>query len=155
MRILIKAIKTGIYIYLCITAWFFIMKLFGWDTIPELRFVNLLFAVFFTNRLARSNAHEIEEIGYLRNLHTLLTANGVAVVLSVLSLMAYVYLIDPQSLEILEAGFFWGSELSLAKIAVGLTLEGAAASLIVSFILMQYWKDQRKKIHHKTEAEKY
>ncbi len=148
MNIISKSIKAGIFMFVCITAWFFVMKLFGWEQIQGLRFVNVIFAVLFTNMVAKSNAHEVEDIGYVRNFGMLLMVNIVAVALSVIGFYIYTNFLDPASLEEIEKGFFWGNNLSPLEISAALLLEGAAGGLIISFTLMQYWKDRRKKIHH-------
>ncbi len=155
MKIVNKSIRTGLLIFACIAAWFLVMKLFGWEDIPQLRFANIIFAIIFSNRLAKSNAHEIEEIGYLRNFNMLLLANGFSIVLSVIGLVFYIKVLDPHMLEVLEEGFFWGSELTVPQIAIGIFLEGLAGSLIIAFTLMQYWKDQKKPVSKPVDMEKY
>ncbi|PZR23531.1 MAG: hypothetical protein DI539_02700 [Flavobacterium psychrophilum] len=45
------------------------------------------------------------------------------------------------------AYIFGGGEPSLYQFVSALTIEGFAASMIVSFALMQYWKDKVEKIN--------
>lgn len=138
-------IRFGIYMFLSMVALFFIMKLMGLEKITELRLLNILIAGYFSNRLAQNNLIEDAEIDYVSNLGSLLFANMIAVFLSAISLFFYVKLIDPSFMLSLGNGFFLGNNLTIEKIAIAILMEGAAASIIVSFSLMQYWKNVKRK----------
>ena len=138
-------IRFGIYMFLSMVALFFIMKLVGLEKITELRLLNLLIAGYFSNRLAQNNLIEDAEVDYVSNLGSLLFANLIAVFLSALSLVLYVKLIDPSFILSLGNGFFLGNNLTIEKIAIAVLMEGTAASIIISFSLMQYWKNVKRR----------
>ncbi len=46
-----------------------------------------------------------------------------------------------------DSYIFGGGDPSLYQFCFGLFIEGAAASMIVSFAMMQYWKDKVEKIN--------
>lgn len=131
--------------FLSMVALFFLMKLVGLEKITELRLLNVLIAGYFSNRLALNNLIEDAEIDYVSNLGSLLIANLIAVFLSAFSLVIYVKLIDPSMMESLGNGFFLGNNLTIDKIAIAILMEGSAASIIVSFSLMQYWKNVKRR----------
>ncbi len=138
-------IRFGIYMFLSMVALFFLMKLVGLEKITELRLLNILIAGYFSNRLAQLNLIEDAEVDYVNNLGSLLFANLIAVFLSAFSLVLYVKLIDPSMMASLGDGFFLGKHLSIDKIAVAILMEGSAASIIISFSLMQYWKNVKRR----------
>ena len=138
-------IRFGLYMFLSMVALFFIMKLVGLEKVTELRLLNILIAGYFSNRLAQHNLIEDAEVEYVSNLGSLLFANLIAVFLSALSLVFYVKLIDPSFMASLGNGFFLGNNLTIEKIAIAILMEGSASAIIVSFSLMQYWKNVKRK----------
>lgn len=138
-------IRFGIYMFLSMVALFFLMKLFGLEKITELRLLNVVIAAFFSNRLAQNNLIEDADIDYVSNLGSLLFANHIAVFLSCISLVIYVNFIDPGFMSSLGNGFFLGQDLTISKIAIAILMEGSAASIIVSFSIMQYWKSVKRR----------
>lgn len=141
-----KTVAFGIYMFLSMIALFFIMKLFGLEKITELRLLNILIAVFFSNRLAKANLYsDSQRSSYLGNLSSLMLANLIAVFASALGLMIYVTAIDKGFMESVGNGFFLGNDLTLNQVIVAIVLEGSAAAAIISFTLMQYWKNSASK----------
>ena len=138
-------VRFGIYMFLSMAVLFFAMKLVGLEKITELRLLNVLIAAFFSNRLAQVNLIEDSDIDYVSNFGSLFFANLIAVVLSCVGLIFYVNVIDSGFMESLGNGFFLGKNLDINKIAVAVLLEGSAASIIVSFSIMQYWKNVKRK----------
>jgi hypothetical protein len=141
-----KTVAFGLYMFLCYVALFFIMKLFGWEVITELRILNIFIAIFFSNRLAKFNVFSNSQRStYLGNLSSLMVANLIAVLASALGLMIYATAIDKVLMESIGGGFLFGENLTVNQVAVALVLEGSAISAIVSFSLMQYWKNTEAK----------
>lgn len=138
-------IRFGIYMFLSMVALFFLMKLVGLEKVTELRLLNVVIAAFFSNRLALNNMIEDDDISYPANLGSLLIANLIAVFLSAVSLVFYVKFIDTNLMTSLGNGFFLGKNLSIDKIAIAVIMEGSAASIIVSFTVMQYWKNVKRR----------
>lgn len=138
-------IRFGIYMFLSMVGLFFLMKLVGLEKVTELRLLNVLIAGYFSNRLALNNLIEDSEINYVSNLGSLLFANQIAVFLCCISLVLYVKLIDPALMASLGNGFFLGKNLAIEQIAIAILMEGSAVSIIVSFSVMQYWKNVKRK----------
>lgn len=138
-------IRFGIYMFLSMVALFFIMKLFGLEKVTELRLLNILIAGYFSNKLAQNNLIEDAELDYVSNLGSLLIANLIAVFLCCISLVLYVKILDPGLMASIGDGFFLGKHLTIDKVAVAILMEGSASAIIVSFSLMQYWKDVKRR----------
>jgi hypothetical protein len=137
-------IKTGIYSYIGIALFFLLMKLFGLEDVSYLRLFNLVIVVYMTNRLAKTNFLEDHNIEYSRAISSLFIANVITVGLSVFSFVLYAKLIDPAFLKNFGDTIWFGGA-NIREAAAALFLEGIAGSVIVSFSVMQYWKDMKHK----------
>jgi hypothetical protein len=137
-------ISIGVYMFLAIAVFFLAMKLFGLEQYSELRLLNILIVLYFTNKLALLNYIEDSEIGYLENMSSLFLANAISVLMSAFGMMFYLRAIDPGFLQTLENGFFFGHHLTVLRVFFGLLIEGIAISIVASFSLMQYWKDYKR-----------
>ena len=73
----------------------------------------------------------------------------VGAVLSVGSLLFYIqYKGGVEYLQKLSKGFlFGGGDLNVSYYSIGLLFESVASSVIISFILMQYWKNKVETIN--------
>lgn len=129
--------------YAGIVLYFLLMKLCGWEEIVFLRVLNIGIVVFMTNRLAKLNLSENPNLEYHTALGSLFLANGLAVVLSVASFAFYAKIIDPSFMAHFRGGVLWDTHITLSQALASLVLEGAASSFIVSFVVMQYWKDAK------------
>jgi len=136
-------IKNALKIVLGIVIYFFVMKLFGLDTISELRFLNFLFVVWGVNSAIRNNIQKNKDTFYISNLFIGVSTSVIAVGIIIIGLISYVSLIDPSFVSVLEQSFLWGSNLTLPLIIFAIAIEGIASSVICSFILMQYWKNYK------------
>lgn len=143
-------LRYGFYSFLGIVSFFLLMKLFGLEDVAALRLFNIPIVLYFSNRLARINLHEQVHNDYLGGLASLFIANAFAVVLVSLSFMIYVKSVDPEFLQLFEGGIVWTKDITLSQAMAALFLEGIAGSIIVSFGIMQYWKDIKSK---KTETQ--
>lgn len=138
-------LRYGFYSFLGIGSYFLLMKLFGLEDLGALRVLNIPIVLYFTNRLARINAYEQVETDYLGGLASLFISNVFTVVLVLLSFIIYVNIIDPGFLKHFEGGIVWSKDITLFQALAALFLEGIAGSIIVSFGIMQYWKDVKSK----------
>ena len=139
-----QTVLFGIYMFISMIALFFIMKLVGLEKVTELRLLNVVIAVFFSNRLAKSNINsDSPRASYLGNLTSLMLANLIAVFASALGLMIYVTAIDKGFMETVGNGFFLGNNLTINQVVIAIVLEGSASAAIISFSLMQYWKNTK------------
>jgi hypothetical protein len=136
--------KYGIYMYLTFIVFFFSMKAIGIHEITELRAVNVLFIVFFSNKLVQLNYIEYAKIDYINNLFSVLGANLFAVALSSISILFYVSWIDSTFIQAFDNEILWGNDLTIHQVFVGLFIEGMAGAMVVSFGVMQYWKNYKR-----------
>lgn len=145
MEKLQPAIRYGIYSFIGIALYFLIMKLLGLEHIIWLRAFNILIVIYFSNRLARLNfvRNEDTEDNYVSSFISLLVANGVTTIASVIAFALYVTFIDPAFLSQVKGGVLFAEGFTLQHAVVSIAMEGGAASLIVSFVLMQYWKNMK------------
>lgn len=147
-------LRFGIYMFVSIVALFFLMKLFGVEQVTELRLLNIVIAAWFSNKLALANLIQDSDINYVSNLGSIFFANLIAVGLSCVALIIYIKVIDTSFLNTLENGFFLGKNLSIGHILTALFMEGSATSIIVSFCVMQYWKNE-KRVMKKFDIKKF
>ena len=143
-RILIN----GFIIYIGIALFFLLMELLGWSDQVYLRLVNFIFVIYGVNRTIRSNFKDHLD-GYFANLVSGIFTALFSLALGLISLVAYIeYKGGNAYLNKFEEEFiFGGGEPSLYQFIIGLIIEGAAASVIVSFSIMQFWKDKVEKIN--------
>ena len=152
MNSLSPSLRYGIYIFSCIGLFFLLMKVFGLENVYYLRCINFLFVIYFSNRLARESVRENTADQYLKSFGSIFLANAIAVILSVFSFAIYVSFLDVEFLSKFEGGLLFAKNISLGQALASVFLEGMADSLIVSYSLMQYWKDVKPKA--KIEASK-
>lgn len=142
--------RYALIIFIAFVAFFFILKLLGWEKITELRLLNLVIAAYFSNKLAKKNISILKK-EYLDNFASILFSNLIAVFLCAISLFLYVTWWNTSLIYSIGNGFFLGKDLSLAEVCIAITIEGAASSIIIALIVMQYWKNvkysRRKKYH--------
>jgi len=137
-------IRFGIYMFLTMVLFFFLMKLVGLEKVTELRLFNIVIAAYFSNQLAREKLIDNHKAGYLGLLGSLFAANMIAVVLSCISLLVYTSFIDTHFMSSIGNGFFLGNNLTLPIILGALFMEGTAVAIIVTFSLGQYWKGVKR-----------
>lgn len=135
-----NTIRIGLQMFAAVVAYFLLMKLFEFEKITELRFFNILIVAYFTNKLARLNTWNKGGIGYLSGLGSLFVANILNVVLSVIALFFYMLFVDSNFIFHFTNGFLLGQPSTITQVCLGILMEGFAASAIMSFATMQYWK---------------
>jgi hypothetical protein len=142
-----KELNNGILIFIGIGVYFLLMELLGLSDIFLLRVLNIFIVVYFINRVIKSNYNE-GKTEYLPNLISGALTSLIGVFLSVAGLLTYINIRGGNTyLEKLSENFlFGGGEPSMYQYCVGLLFEGIASSFIITFTLMQYWKDTRKRI---------
>lgn len=143
----------GFLIFVGIALFFLLMEMVGLSNQIYLRLVNFIFVIWGVNKTIKSNYHE-HIYGYFTNLTSGIFTAIVSLVLGIFSFIAYVEYKGAShggANEYLQnyaaAYIFGGGEPSLYQFVSALTIEGLAASIIVSFALMQYWKDKVEKIN--------
>lgn len=137
-----KEVNNGIMIFIGIGIYFLTMELLGLSGIFWLRILNIFIVVYFVNKTIKSNYKE-GQTEYLGNLISGALTSLVGVVLSVAGLLAYINMRGGNVyLEKLSGSFlFGGGHPSMYQYCIGMFFEGIASSIIITFALMQYWKD--------------
>lgn len=148
-----RIITNGLIIFIGIGVYFLIMDVLGLSRNLYLRLLNFIFVLYGVNRTLQGNFKDGID-GYFTNLGSALFTAFTGLVLSVFSFMVYAathggeaYLAKFHSIYV-----FGGHTPSPYQFAVSLFLEGLAASAVVSFALMQYWKDKIEKINTVDDA---
>ena len=131
------------------------MKLFGLADIVELRMLNFVILGLGVYIAIKQNIKVNKETDYLQNLGAGFIASVVAVGMFCFSSVFYLKFIDPEFIFILEKSGFWGGgELFPIQVAVAVFIEGMSSGLVMSFVMMQYFKGvlvvpkKRKPVHH-------
>ena len=135
-------VRYGLYSFACIAALFLIMKLFSLENNGYLRFLNVFIVFFFTNRLAKKNRQIDDDDNFLKAFGSLMIANMITVVLSVISFVIFVYFIQPDFINRFDGGIFWNDEVTRDQAAAILFFEGSGSALAVSFINVMYWNER-------------
>jgi len=108
-----------------------------------LRIFNIVFVIYGVNRtLTQNHADGIR--GYNTNFVSAILTSMIGAVLSIASLLAFIEFKGGESYlkNLSESFIFGGGELTIQQYCIGLLFESVAASLVVSFSLMQYWKNK-------------
>ncbi|MDT0554014.1 hypothetical protein [Urechidicola vernalis] len=136
-------ITNAIKMYIGILLFFLLMKLVGLESVTELRMLNFLFVFWAVNAAIKKNIFENGNSIYFQNLFIGFFTALTALIFLVISLVFYLFYIDPSFLRILESSTLWGESLTPPLIAFAIFIEGIASSMICTFIVMQYWKNKK------------
>lgn len=138
-----RELINGIIIFLGIGVYFLLLELLKLSHIFPLRILNILIVAYGVNRTIKSNQADGIR-GYNTNFISAVVTSMIGAVLSIACLLAYIEFKGGEVyLKNLADNFiFGGGELTIQQYCIGLLFESTAASLIVSFCLMQYWKDK-------------
>jgi hypothetical protein len=138
-----REITNGIIIFVLMGIYFLIIETLKLSHLFYLRIFNIVFIVYGVNRTIKGN-HDAGVRGYFTNLMGAIITAMVGAILSIIGLL--IYLKARGGAEYLNehpGRYIFGSETtSVEYFCIGLFFEAAAASLAVSFCLMQYWKDK-------------
>ncbi len=148
-----RVIINGVIIFICIGLYFLLIEAMGLADQIYLRLLNFVFVIYGINRTIRQNYKDHID-GYFTNFLSAILTGIVSLILGLAAFIAYVEYQgqDAYLHDFAEAYIFGGGDPSLYQFVIGLALEGAAASVIVSFALMQYWKDKVEKINKVDDA---
>jgi hypothetical protein len=143
-----RIIINGLIIFIAIGLFFLLMEVLGLSNNIYLRLVNFVFVIYGINRTIKSNFNDNIN-GYFTNIASAILTGIVGLVLGVFAFMIYVeskggeaYLQNYASDYI-----FGGGNPSPYQFGIGLFIEGLASAVIVSFAMMQFWKDKLEKIN--------
>ena len=144
--ILSKELHNGIMIFIGIGMYFLLMELLGLSDVFILRLLNILIVIYYVNKTIKSNYTE-GKLEYLDNLISGTLTSLIGVGLSVAGLLAYISFKggDAYLVNLSQNFLFGGGNPSMYQFCIGLLFEGIASSVIITFTLMQYWKDRSLK----------
>lgn len=148
MKHLSNTTRYGVYSAVAIGAFFALIYSLGFGHISELRLFNLAIVVYFTNQLLKSNLAKSNQVSYLENLGSAFLSNLICVTLNLIGLVVFVNFIDVSYFQTVNADTMWSQADSLGDLMLILFLEGMSSAAIISFSLMQYWKNDLRL--HKT-----
>lgn len=145
---LYRELQNGIIIFLAIGIYFLLMEALGLSDRPYLRVMNLFIVIFGVNRTLKANFKENVN-GYFKNLMSGFITAMTGSLIGIIALMIYInYKGGEAYLKMLSSDFlFGGGNPSIPQYCIGLLFESAAASMIICFCLMQYWKTKVEKIN--------
>lgn len=138
-----KELNNGILIFIGIGIYFLTMELLGLSDVFLLRILNIFIVIYFLNKTIKSNYNE-GKTEYLGNLISGTLTALIGVVLSVAGLLIYISMKggDAYLSKLSQNFLFGGGTPSVNEYCIGLFFEGIASSIIITFTLMQYWKDR-------------
>jgi len=141
-------VKAGIFTALGLILYFSIMRLFNLHLVLGLHYFNAVI-LFFGLRYVLKHLKNIKgEIKYLEGLKSGLLVTIIALVIFNGFMIIYETLIDPAFLTYLQERItFGGGTISktgtVVNIAGIISIEGMASGFIMTFALMQYYKNDR------------
>ncbi len=141
-------IKVGLFTGVGLILYFIMMKLFNLHHHLELHYFNVLFlalglfyAIKNTNRIAG-------EMKYFEGLKSGVVVSLISIILFSMFMVIYTTKIDPEFLLFLKDNIFLSPQSSSKQAAFELagilTIEGLSSGFIITFILMQYYKNKTK-----------
>jgi len=138
-----REITNGVLIFVLMGIYFLIIELLDLSHLFYLRIFNVIFVIYAVNRTIKGN-HDAGVRGYFTNLMGAIITSMVGAVLSIVALMIYLKIKGgAQYLNEHPMRYIFGGEANTVEyFCIGLFFEASAASLAVSFCLMQYWKDK-------------
>jgi hypothetical protein len=138
-----RELINGFIIYIGIGIYFLIIEYLGLADEFFLRILNLFIVGFGINLTLKQNAYSGVR-GYFTNLISGIITSMIGALLSVGSLLFYInYKGGDEYLQTLSKGFlFGGGGVNISYYCIGLLFESIASSAIITFVLMQYWKNK-------------
>ncbi|MFL9838434.1 hypothetical protein ABS768_13045 [Flavobacterium sp. ST-75] len=142
-----RIIINGIIIFIGIGLFFLLMEKLGLGDKIYLRLVNFIFVIYGVNRTIKQD-YEDHIDGYFTNLSSAFFTAFTSLILTIFAFIAYANARGGEEyIHTFVKHYIFGGTPSLYQFCIGLFIEGLAASAIVSFTLMQFWKDKVEKIN--------
>lgn len=143
-----RLLINGLIIFIGIAVYFLLIEALGLQDQIYLRLVNFVFVIYGVNRTIKSNVHDGIR-GYVKNILAGFITAMVGLIVGLIAFMIYIeYKGGNTYLETFADSYiFGGGSPLLYQFCFGLFVEGAASSMIVSFAMMQYWKNKVENIN--------
>lgn len=143
-----RIVINGFIIFIGLALYFLLIEALGLSDQIYLRLLNFIFVIYGVNRTLKSNYND-GIYGYFTNLMAAIFTALTSLVLGLISFVAYLeYKGGEAHLYHYADSYVFGGDPNIYQFMVGLAVEGIAASVIISFALMQYWKDKVEKINN-------
>ena len=141
-----REFANGFLIFIAIGGYFLLMEILGLSDIFYLRILNLFIVLYGINRTITANIKD-GLAGYLPNLISAFQTGMIGAILGIIALLIYIpYMGGTAYLEKLSKGFlFGGGTVSTPQYCIGLLFESSAATMVIAFCMMQYYKSKIKK----------
>jgi len=138
-----REFANGFLIFIAIGGYFLLMEVLGLSDIFYLRILNLFIVLYGINRTITGNIKN-GVAGYLPNLISAFVTGMIGAILGIIALLIYIpYKGGTAYLEKLSEGFlFGGGTVSTPQYCIGLLFESSAATMIIAFCMMQYYKSK-------------
>lgn len=137
-----RVLINGSIIFIGIALFFIFMETLNLSDKVYLRLLNFVFVIYGVNLTIKQN-YKDEIYGYLTNLLSGFTTAFVSLVLGIASFIAYAEYMGGESyIDNHANSYLFGGDPSIYQFSMMLFIEGLAASAIVSFTLMQSWKNK-------------
>jgi hypothetical protein len=133
-------IKNAFIITLLIGAFFMLSKLVGLADNPALRIFNIAFVFVGVYLAIKENMYQYDDKKYITNFGVGLRTSILSVILSIIGVIVYSKIINPDFFEIISNSVLIGKNLNLFELIFTFAIEGLAISVIASFMMMQYFK---------------
>ena len=133
------SIKYGLLTAASLVAFFFIMKMLGLVANYELRALNIFF-LFTGVYLAVREYRRADNATYLGGIGAGLFTSSIALAAFAAFVMVYLGFIDPEFMAELKTYEYFGQYLNPYIAGAVIFLEGSMSGLLLTFILMQYYK---------------
>ena len=141
-------LRNGIVIFIGIGLFFLIIDFLGYADKNYLRILNAFIVLYGINLSIKTNIREGKS-DYFYNLFSGFKTGVIGIVLGLVGLIVFIYIKGGESyVDKLSDTFFFGGDTSIIKYCSVLLFEGIASCLIGTFVLMQYWKDEKLKPHN-------
>ena len=105
-----------------------------------LRMFNGVIVLIGINHTIRTNFKKGSS-GYFENLSSAVLTGGLAVLLSVVCLALFLSRKSPEYIEMLAGDLLMANGSLAGHVCMAILVEGMASVIIITFILMQYWKE--------------
>jgi hypothetical protein len=138
------SLKAGVLSAIAIIGFFLLMKLLQLHYILELRYANVVFLYFGILYALTQRRKYQGEIEYLPGLMDGLKTTVICVLSFTVFLVTYLLFIDTDFMLYIEQEAPFGKYLSPWTVAGAIFIEGFISGGIISFCLMQYYKNHKE-----------
>lgn len=136
-------LTVGFLTFIGMVVYFMVMKVAGFAHISELRFLNVIIAAIGgVSAIRYYNSKHAKRIKYLQGFMLSFASIFSASVLFAGFIFCYFSFIDPELLNVIRVDApVAGIRISPVTTFISVLTEGAVSALVISFIAMQYFKD--------------